>query len=90
MSDEKPAEEAKEWVLEAETEYRFELDPKASLAIKVRRATNLETGRNALLHHSSLGDTQKCLGRSLQRASRIYSAQSARRRCIHGRAARLR
>lgn len=26
----------KEWVLEPETEYRFELDPGSSLAIKVR------------------------------------------------------
>lgn len=27
---------AKEWKLEAETEYRFELDPGTTLAIKVR------------------------------------------------------
>jgi hypothetical protein len=32
--------ESREWVLEAETEYRFELDPKTSLAIKVCLGTN--------------------------------------------------
>lgn len=29
------AEYVKEWVLDAESEYRFELDPKTTLAIKV-------------------------------------------------------
>ena len=32
---EKKAAESKEWALEPETEYRFELDPGTSLAIKV-------------------------------------------------------
>ena len=32
---EKKAVESKEWALEPETEYRFELDPGTSLAIKV-------------------------------------------------------
>lgn len=32
---EKKAVESKEWALEPETEYRFELDPGISLAIKV-------------------------------------------------------
>ena len=32
---EKKAVESKEWTLEPETEYRFELDPGTSLAIKV-------------------------------------------------------
>jgi hypothetical protein len=34
MADPKPA-ESKDWILEPETEYRFELDPGTSLAIKV-------------------------------------------------------
>jgi polyribonucleotide 5'-hydroxyl-kinase len=34
ITEEKSA-EVKEWVLEPETEYRFELDPGTSLAIKV-------------------------------------------------------
>jgi polyribonucleotide 5'-hydroxyl-kinase len=33
--------ESKEWTLEAETEYRFELDPGTTLAIKVRFKTVL-------------------------------------------------
>lgn len=35
ISEETPV-EAKEWDLEPETEYRFELDPGTSLAVKVR------------------------------------------------------
>jgi polyribonucleotide 5'-hydroxyl-kinase len=35
MTSEEISVEAKEWVLEPETEYRFELDPGTSLAIKV-------------------------------------------------------
>lgn len=31
--------EATEWHLDAETEYRFELDPKSSITIKVRQLT---------------------------------------------------
>ena len=34
ITEEKSA-EVKEWVLEPETEYRFELDPGTSLAVKV-------------------------------------------------------
>jgi hypothetical protein len=33
-TEEKPA-DSREWILEAETEYRFELDPSTTLAIKV-------------------------------------------------------
>jgi len=35
MISEEKSVEAKEWVLEPETEYRFELDPDTSLAIRV-------------------------------------------------------
>ena len=36
MSDGNPPQRPREWILEPETEYRFELDPDATLAIKVR------------------------------------------------------
>lgn len=35
MTSEENSVEVKEWILEPETEYRFELDPGTSLAIKV-------------------------------------------------------
>lgn len=38
MTSESKAVVKKEWKLEPETEYRFELDPGTSLAIKVRRS----------------------------------------------------
>jgi len=37
MENEKKT-DSREWELDAETEYRFELDPGTSLAIKVRQA----------------------------------------------------
>lgn len=36
--DSEPKADSREWELDAETEYRFELDPGTSLAIKVRPA----------------------------------------------------
>ena len=36
MEDEKKKVDSREWELDAETEYRFELDAGTSLAIKVR------------------------------------------------------
>jgi hypothetical protein len=36
MSSQQPLPDTQAWVLEPESEYRFELDPGASLAIKVR------------------------------------------------------
>ena len=38
----------REWILEAETEYRFELDPGTTLAIKVR-LKKAEPGINSFL-----------------------------------------
>ena len=37
MTSEEISPDPKEWVLDPETEYRFELDPGTSLAIKVLR-----------------------------------------------------
>lgn len=42
---EKKAAETKEWTLEPETEYRFELDPGTSLAIKVRPSSYTQQSR---------------------------------------------
>lgn len=42
--------EAKEWVLEPETEYRFELDPGTSVAVKVSTLLILTRNANALIN----------------------------------------
>lgn len=44
---EKKAAETKEWALEPETEYRFELDPGTSLAIKVRSSSSFQNPKSS-------------------------------------------
>jgi hypothetical protein len=81
-SDSKPF-DAKEWILEAETEYRFELDPGTSLAIRVssRRNTLFEVFRDdrLLFCHSSSLERLKYSVLNSRKARPICSARSARR-----------
>jgi len=53
MSDKKPA-ESKIWELEPESEFRFELDPGQSLAIKVRLVYSQGRSRYVEIHFVSL------------------------------------
>ena len=64
-----------EWHLQPETEYRFELDPSASLAIKVPRFL---PARPSLTLRSSCADTQRSLVQSSQRANPTSLARNAR------------
>jgi hypothetical protein len=76
MSEENSV-EAKEWVLEPETEYRFELDPGTSLAIKVWDYLSRYFAVDRFTV-SWCVDTQRFLEPSLQKASHISLDPNAR------------
>jgi len=76
-----PMSDSKEWRLQPETEYRFELDPATSLAIKV---PVFSSPRPHLTIHSSCGAMQRSLAPSSQRANLISLAPSARPPCSPG------
>ena len=68
--------DTKEWVLEAETEYRFELDPGSSLTIKVCCGGKVIPASKSLL--SWLVDKLKSSAQNLQKGKHIFSEPNAR------------
>lgn len=78
----------REWVLNPESEYRFELDPGSSLAIKVceHYFSNRHTDSSSLI--SLYVDKQKFLAQNSSRGRRFSSTKSAKPLCLHGKDAR--
>lgn len=73
---------AREWALEAETEYRFELDPGTSLAIKVDSTGAVVQPPTNPASLSVV--TQKSLVPNLQRAILICSGLNAKQLSLLG------
>ena len=89
---EKKGVEPKEWALEPETEYRFELDPGTSVAIKVSSNIALSTLKieKKNIFVSSRKAAPKFSDLNWQKERFIFSVLSARPQSIHGRDAFLR
>lgn len=89
-----PRTDSREWELEAETEYRFELDPGTSLAIKVRPKSVLSAIMQQFMTsrvlHSSFRDRLKFLVMNLQKISNICLALNAKHPYSLGKDARSR
>jgi hypothetical protein len=84
MEDDKKT-DSREWELDAETEYRFELDPGTSLAIKVRlRAISILW--QELNHPSWFKGKPRFLVLSLRRANNTCLDPSAKHQCSLGKA----
>lgn len=82
--------DSREWELDAETEYRFELDPGTSLAIKVRQILLMEFRRDHQLLYSSFMEMQRFLAQSLPKASSTCLAPNAKHPFLLGKGVRWR
>ena len=79
--------DTKEWALEPETEYRFELDPGTSLAIKVCpffHTCRISNHPFSYVSFSSQKAVPKFLDLNWQKEKFIFSVLNARPRSIHG------
>jgi hypothetical protein len=78
----------KELVLEPEQEYRFELDPGISLAIKASGTSlfhsQVPQSADTFVMYSSYGDKPRYLELNLRRERRTSLGLNARRQCLHG------